>query len=235
MDQLPRVLRCIGDLHSYRGMHGNAVDFYVRSMQYRERAWERWEEGRRRGTTSTTTTTTTTTNGQEEMKVDDDDDGGDATTNPTTTESFASLLDGLRRKRHLVEAYALVAEELLASPEGEDVIARRPDDDVDDDYDDDEGGIERDSTVAVAMAATGATRGRETTVILAKAEDRLDYARGHYEMAREGLEDLLCQYARMATTANHNTDLYNEKEDIGYLVMTVVSVGMTIDEHDRRR
>ena len=35
-------------------------------------------------------------------------------------------------------------------------------------------------------------------VVLAKAEDRLDYARGHYDMAREGLEDVLCRYAGLA-------------------------------------
>ena len=66
---------------------------------------------------------------------------------------------------------------------------------------------------------------------LAKAEDRLDYARGHYDMAREGLEDVLCRYAGLAAAGV--VDLGSEKEDIGYLVMTVVGVGNSIDGMDR--
>jgi hypothetical protein len=214
LDQLPRVLRCIGDLYSYRNMHGTALDYYIRSMQYRERAWGIWEEER---------------NGNNCPKKDDDNgDTGDDVAANSTTSSFDASLDGLRRKRHLVEAYALVAEELLASPEGEDVVARRPYDDVGDDDDDDDGGTE-------GAAAMGVTRQGEITVVLARAVDRLDYARGHYEMARTGLEDVLCRYAKLATMATDSMDLGNEKEDIGYLVVTVVGVGMTIDEQDQRR
>jgi hypothetical protein len=138
-------------------------------------------------------------------------------------------LEGLRLRRHLVEAYALVAEELLACPDGEDVVARLPDDDDDDD--DDDGGGEGNGldSAAAAAAAEGARMPRE--VVLAKAEDRLDYARGHYDMAREGLEDVLCRYAGLAAAGV--VDLGSEKEDIGYLVMTVVGVGNSIDGMDR--
>lgn len=140
-------------------------------------------------------------------------------------------MEGLRRRRHLVEAYALVAEELLACPDGEDVVARRPDnDDGDGDDDDIDGGGEGGGldSAAAAAAAEGARMPRE--VVLAKAEDRLDYARGHYDMAREGLEDVLCRYAGLAAAG---VDLGSEKEDIGYLVMTVVGVGNTIGGIDR--
>ena len=41
-DRLPRVLRCIGDLHTFQGEHGNAVNVYIQSMQYQEDAHDRW-------------------------------------------------------------------------------------------------------------------------------------------------------------------------------------------------
>jgi hypothetical protein len=44
------------------------------------------------------------------------------------------------------------------------------------------------------------------------------------------LEDVLCRYARLAAAG---VDLGSEKEDIGYLVMTVVGVGNSIDGMDR--
>jgi hypothetical protein len=228
--QLPRVLRCIGDLRSHRMEHGVAVDAYVRSMRYREESWDRWkeeekeeeeeeEERRRRGVRRQRS--------RGDGGKEDDGDSSDAA---------ASSLEGLRRRRHLVEAYALVAEELLACPDGEDVVARRPDNDDGDgdgdgDGDDIDGGGEGgglDSAAAAAAAAEGARMPRE--VVLAKAEDRLDYARGHYDMAREGLEDVLCRYAGLAAAG---VDLGSEKEDIGYLVMTVVGVGNTIGGIDR--
>ena len=101
-----------------------------------------------------------------------------------------------------IEAYALVAEALLTCPDGEDAVACHPVDDSDD---------------------------GSRAVVLVMAKDRLDFARGHYELAREGLEDVLCRYARMAAA---KMDLGNEKQDIGYLVMTMVGVGNMISEQD---
>ena len=54
----------------------------------------------------------------------------------------------------------------------------------------------------------------------------MEFAQSHYESAREGLEEILMRYGKMA--ASSNVDVGNEKEDIGYLVMTVVDVGQTI-------
>ena len=104
--------------------------------------------------------------------INGEDDGNCDYAKEETTES--PTLDGLHCRRLLIEAYALVAEALLTCPDGEDVVACHPVDDSDD-------GI--------------------CAVVLAKAKDRLNFARGHYKLAREGLEDVLCWYARMAAAA----------------------------------
>ncbi|KAL7544040.1 hypothetical protein ACHAWF_011632 [Thalassiosira exigua] len=41
LGQLPRVLVCIGDLHSFRGKRGDALDAYFRALRYRDEEWER--------------------------------------------------------------------------------------------------------------------------------------------------------------------------------------------------
>ena len=179
-DQLPRVLRGIGDLYSYRGEYANAVDVYIRAMHYREEAWDQLEK--------------------------------------TTTSS----IDELRCKRLLVELYALISETLLYCPPGQDIIAHHP-----------------------------KMSGENKTILLSKSNNRLDIAQSYYEMARLGLEDVLCLYGKIMakstlTTATVSTTtaatvdqqqeqqqmmdnmLKNEKEDIGYLVMTIVGIGNAI-------
>jgi hypothetical protein len=87
--------------------------------------------------------------------------------------------------------------------------------------------------------------------LLSKSNNRLDIAQSYYEMARLGLEDVLCLYgkimaksttttATISTTTTATVDqqqeqqqlmdnmLKNEKEDIGYLVMTIVGIGNAI-------
>ena len=54
--------------------------------------------------------------------IDGEDDGNRDDAEEETTES--PTLDGLRRRRLLVEAYALVAEALLTCPDGEVVLCR---------------------------------------------------------------------------------------------------------------
>ena len=56
--------------------------------------------------------------------IDGEDDGNRDDAEEETTES--PTLDGLRCRRLLVEAYALVAEALLTCPNGEDVVAHHP-------------------------------------------------------------------------------------------------------------
>ena len=95
------------------------------------------------------------------------------------------------------------------------------------------GDAKGDNEGSAAVSATGSngdTLSKESRkgTVLAKAKDRLDYAQSHYELAREGLEEILCRYGKMAAA---NIDVGNEKEDIGYLVMSVVDVGQTIQNH----
>lgn len=199
-DQLSRVLRCIGDLHSFREQHANAADAYIRSMKYREEAWERMAKKK-----------TTTTSARSVIA---------ATSNKEEGGTELLTVEKLRCKRLLVESYALVAEALLSCPDGKDVIAHHP-------------------NIGTERFSFDISKSLDHNVIetlLAKDKDRLDIARSHYELAREGLEDVLCMYGKMvaatktATSTMMKLDLKNEKEDIGYLVMTVVGVGNAINE-----
>lgn len=40
LEQIPRILICIGDVHSFRKQHGSAVDAYCRALPYREQKWK---------------------------------------------------------------------------------------------------------------------------------------------------------------------------------------------------
>jgi hypothetical protein len=82
-DQIPRILICIGDVHSFRKQHGNAVDAYCRALPYREEMWKKMKSLREKNA------------------------------------SF--LIEQLQCQRRLIEVYALVAEALLACPDGHDV------------------------------------------------------------------------------------------------------------------
>lgn len=41
LSQIPRILICIGDVHSHRKQNGNAVDAYIRALPYREDEWNK--------------------------------------------------------------------------------------------------------------------------------------------------------------------------------------------------
>ena len=179
LEQIPRVIRCIGDVYFFQEQYALATDSYIRAMQYREENW-----------------------GKLKQASSSNDDGEMLT------------LQHLQCQRYLVEAYALVAEALLACPSGEDVVCYHSDEDEDDIKD------ESKSVSAEAKKKQGGT-------VLCKAKDRMEFAQSHYESAREGLEEILMRYGKMAASSS-NIDVGNEKEDIGYLVMTVVDVGQTI-------
>lgn len=182
LGQLPRVLVCIGDLHSFRGRWGNAVDAYCRALPYREEAWKR-------------------------LKQRHPDNSG---------ETEILTLEGLQCQRHLVETYALVTEALLACPEGEDVICY---------YDDDDHGEAKGSATTAKGSKEGEGSEDEMGTALVPASERLNFAESHYELAREGLEELL---ARMGKMVAAKIEIGNEKKDIGYLVMMMVGVGNSI-------
>ena len=177
--QLPRVLVCIGDLHSHRRDFGEDVDAYCRALPYREEAWEGRQRGReRRG------------------------EGADPS-------SFAA--EDLRCQRLLIETYVLVAEGLLAGPPGEDVACRGRDD----------GGGDEDAARAATAARSNGEKGR----VLVPARERIHVAESHYALAREGLEELLVRYGKMAAAG---AEVGGEKEDIAYLVVLVSGLGNSI-------
>lgn len=185
-EQLPRVLRCIGDWYFFRDEFADAVDMYLRSMQYREEAWDRLNQGHSR--------------------------------NGTGEDNESLTLEDLQCQRLLVEMYALIAEALLLCPKDEDVVCHHSDEDENDG--------------SPALKAKGMNRENTTAktkkgTVLVKAKDRVQYAQSYYDMARVGLEEVLCRYGKMAAS---KVDVGNEKEDIGYLVMSVVGVGNSLSE-----
>jgi hypothetical protein len=97
LSQLPRILTCIGDVHSFLGQHGDAAESYSRALPYREEAWKLMKE--RHGSKS-----------------------GDG---KGKTGSFS--VEQLQCQRRLIELCALLTEELLACPDGEDVVCQGDD------------------------------------------------------------------------------------------------------------
>ena len=65
---------------------------------------------------------------------------------------------------------------------------------------------------------------------LVLAKERISFAQSYYEVAREGLEDILVRIGRMSAA---KIDLGNEKEDVGYLVMMVVGVGNSLTAEEQ--
>jgi len=170
LSQIPRVLSTIGDIHSYCGKYGDAVDAYCRALPYRENAAEERQQAKGKG---------------ESLSVDD-----------------------LKGQRLLVETYALVAEALLACKEGEDVVC------ANDEENEEDGNIVEKS-------------GKNTEgKVLVAAKDRIDFAKSHYDTAREKLQDIVYQMGKMAAA---KMDLGDEKKDIGYLVMMLVGIGNTLE------
>jgi hypothetical protein len=49
LSQIPRVLSTIGDIHSYCGKYGDAVDAYCRALPYRENAVEERQQAKGKG------------------------------------------------------------------------------------------------------------------------------------------------------------------------------------------
>ena len=110
-------------------------------------------------------------------------------------EGSPESIDYLRYRRLVVEANILVAEELLACPEGEDVVTT------------------------------------EAQVTLVGASERLDYARGYYENAREELQETVLLMGELAAKG---LDVSKEKEDICNVSVMVMGVGITFAQMDEQ-
>ena len=136
--------------------------------------------------------------------------------------------EGLRARRLLAEANALVAEALLEAPDGEDVVVRRDDDDDDDDAEDENDDGDGDGKPSASAASSSSER--NNVRVLVPAGERVGYARSHYESARRSLDEALIAMARMKAARIH---LGDEKEDVGYLVMMLVGVGNDLEEAER--
>ena len=184
-DQISRAMTSIGDVHTHKGRHGEAVDWYSRARPYAEASWE----------------------ARREMLSGGGGTGGGS----------RPAVDDLRAQRRLVELDAVVCEAMLSCPRGEDIAVL--------DDDEDNGG---EGTAAASTTTTTTTTRR----LICRARDRIDFAAGHYESARLGMEELIERYGRMkggsATSAAKGLD--DEGKDIGYAVMLVVGAGNRLEE-----
>lgn len=105
-------------------------------------------------------------------------------------------LDHLKKRRRIVEANVLVAEALLACPDGDDVITT------------------------------------ETKDVLVSGGERVEYARGYYNKARDELQETVFLMGRIAATGQ---DLGAEKEDVCFVSTLLMGVGTTLAEHDEQK
>ena len=71
----------------------------------------------------------------------------------------------------------------------------------------------------------------ETEDVLVTAAERVDYARGYYDKARDELQETVYLMARIAES---NQNLGTEKEDVCFLATLLMGVGTTLAEYDER-
>lgn len=105
-------------------------------------------------------------------------------------------LDHLKKRRLVVEANVLVAEALLACPDGEDVVTS------------------------------------ETGDVLVGAGERVEYARGYYNKARDELQETVFLMGRIAASGQ---DLGTEKEDVCFISTLLMGIGTTLAEYDEQK
>ena len=105
-------------------------------------------------------------------------------------------LNHLKKRRQIVEANVLVAEALLACPDGEDVVTS------------------------------------ETGDVLVSAGERVEYARGYYNKARDELQETVFLMGRIAASGQ---DLETEKEDVCFISTLLMGVGTTLAEYDEQQ
>ena len=100
----------------------------------------------------------------------------------------------LKAHRTVCEANVLIAEELLACPEDQDVVTT------------------------------------ETQSLIVKARERVEYARGYYDQARDALQEAVVFMGSMP----RDTDLTREKEDVCFLATLVMGVGEALAAIDEK-
>lgn len=100
----------------------------------------------------------------------------------------------LKAHRTVCEANVLIAEELLACPEDQDVVTT------------------------------------ETQSLIVKAGERVEYARGYYDQARDALQEAVVFMGSMP----RSIDLAREKEDVCFLATLVMGVGEALAAIDEK-
>lgn len=128
--------------------------------------------------------------------------------------------DFLKLRRLLVEAYVMVAEELMACDRNQDVVTNP---------------IRLGSKSDSASSTTSYIgKDRETNnekssnkkeaeqILIVKASDLLEYVQGYYDKARDELQETVLLMGRIAAA---NIDLGTEKEDICFLATLLMNVG----------
>ena len=105
-------------------------------------------------------------------------------------------LEHLQCQRRVCEATVLIAEELLACPEGFDVVTT------------------------------------ETQCVVVQANERIEYARGYYDKARDSLQDTVYLMGKLAA---QRIDLGTEKEDVCFLATMIMGVGETLAALDEQQ
>ena len=110
-----------------------------------------------------------------------------------------TTLEELKDRRKVVEANVLVAEELLACPEGEDVVTT------------------------------------ETKSCLVKADERVEYARGYYNKARDSLQETIYLMGKLAVKTGNSSEFLEEKENVCYASVLVMGVGTQLEALDEKK
>jgi hypothetical protein len=72
----------------------------------------------------------------------------------------------------------------------------------------------------------------ETEGVLVTAAERIDYAHGYYDKARDELQETMYLMARIAES---NQNLGTEKEDVCFLAAMLMGVGTTLAKYDEQR
>jgi hypothetical protein len=65
----------------------------------------------------------------------------------------------------------------------------------------------------------------ETNTLIVKANERVEYASGYYDKARDALQETVYY---MATLAAKNIDIGSEKSDVCFIATMVMGVGTTL-------
>lgn len=140
-----------------------------------------------------------------------------ASTNDSTITSILSL-DHLKARRLFVEVHVLISEELLAHPSDLDVIS---------------------TPTPILLSQINATNNTTSNtpstsdqsdsemkpILLVKASERIEFAKGYYEKAREELQETVFLMGKIAA---RGIDLETEKEDVCFLATILMGVGNTL-------